>query len=199
MFRFITRQILTGLITILPVMLTLYLIYWFVVSTEKALGGVIKFILPDVLYWPGMGFVAALLLVFVIGMLMQLYVVKALFNKIEDLLYHMPLIKSVYGAIRDFFQYFSPSRQTEFQQVVAVDMGNDMELIGFVTLDSSASLPLAEDEQQEKVLVYLPMSYNIGGYPIMMPKSRLRPIDMTMEQAMRFVLTAGVASNGDKD
>jgi uncharacterized membrane protein len=43
------------------------------------------------------------------------------------------------------------------------------------------------------------MSYNIGGYPIMMPKSRLRPIDMTMEQAMRFVLTAGVASNGDKD
>lgn len=199
MFRFITRQILTGLITILPVMLTLYLIYWFVVSTEKALGGVIKFILPDVLYWPGMGFIAAILLVFVIGMLMQLYVVKALFNKIEDLLYHMPLIKSVYGAIRDFFQYFSPSRQTEFQQVVAVDMGNDMELIGFVTLDSSASLPLAEDEQQEKVLVYLPMSYNIGGYPIMMPKSRLRPIDMTMEQAMRFVLTAGVASNGDKD
>lgn len=199
MFRFITRQILTGLITILPVMLTLYLIYWFVVSTEKALGGVIKFILPDVLYWPGMGFVAALVLVFVIGMLMQLYVVKALFNKIEDLLYHMPLIKSVYGAIRDFFQYFSPSRQTEFQQVVAVDMGNDMELIGFVTLDSSASLPVAEDEQQEKVLVYLPMSYNIGGYPIMMPKSRLRPIDMTMEQAMRFVLTAGVASNGDKD
>ncbi|WP_297808343.1 DUF502 domain-containing protein [uncultured Methylophaga sp.] len=199
MFRFITRQILTGLITILPVMLTLYLIYWFVVSTEKALGGVIKFILPDVLYWPGMGFVAALLLVFVIGMLMQLYVVKALFNKIEDLLYHMPLIKSVYGAIRDFFQYFSPSRQTEFQQVVAVDMGNDMELIGFVTLDSSASLPLAEDEQQEKVLVYLPMSYNIGGYPIMMPTSRLRPIDMSMEQAMRFVLTAGVASNGDKD
>jgi uncharacterized membrane protein len=199
MFRFITRQILTGLITILPVMLTLYLIYWFVVSTEKALGGVIKFILPDVLYWPGMGFVAALVLVFVIGMLMQLYVVKALFNKIEDLLYHMPLIKSVYGAIRDFFQYFSPSRQTEFQQVVAVDMGNDMELIGFITLDSSASLPLAEDEQQEKVLVYLPMSYNIGGYPIMMPKSRLRPIDMSMEQAMRFVLTAGVASNNDKD
>lgn len=198
MFRFITRQILTGLITILPVMLTLYLIYWFVVSTETALGKVIQFILPDVLYWPGMGFIAALVLVFVIGLMMQLYVVKALFRRVEDLLYHMPLIKSVYGAIRDFFQYFSPSRQSEFQQVVAVDMGNDMELIGFVTLDSSASLPLAEDEQQEKVLVYLPMSYNIGGYPVMMPKSRLRPIDMSMEQAMRFVLTAGVASS-DKD
>lgn len=198
MFRFITRQILTGLITILPVMLTLYLIYWFVVSTETALGKVIQLILPDVLYWPGMGFIAALVLVFVIGLMMQLYVVKALFRRVEDLLYHMPLIKSVYGAIRDFFQYFSPSRQTEFQQVVAVDLGNDMEVIGFVTVDSSDSLPLADDEQQEKVLVYLPMSYNIGGYTMMLPRHRLRPIDMSMEQAMRFVLTAGVASN-DKD
>lgn len=198
MFRFITRQILTGLITILPVMLTLYLIYWFVVSTETALGKVIQLILPDVLYWPGMGFIAALVLVFVIGLMMQLYVVKALFRRVEDLLYHMPLIKSVYGAIRDFFQYFSPSRQTEFQQVVAVDLGNDMEVIGFVTVDSSDSLPLADDEQQEKVLVYLPMSYNIGGYTMMLPRHRLRPIDMNMEQAMRFVLTAGVASS-DKD
>lgn len=195
MFRFITRQMLTGLITILPVMLTLYLIYWFVVSTETALGSIIKFVLPDIEYWPGMGFVIALILIFVIGLLMQLYVVKALFNKIEDLLYHMPLIKSVYGAIRDFFQYFSPSRESEFQQVVAVKFDNDMELIGFVTRSSSESLPVAEDDDSERVLVYLPMSYNIGGYPVMIPKSRLRPVDMTMEQAMRFVLTAGVANN----
>jgi uncharacterized membrane protein len=189
---------LTGLITILPVMLTLYLIYWFVVSTETALGSLLEFILPPDFYWPGMGFAIALVLIFVIGLLMQLYVVKALFRKIEDLLYHMPLIKSVYGAIRDFFQYFSPSREGEFQQVVAVRFDNDMELIGFVTQATSDSLPTAEGDDSERVLVYLPMSYNIGGYPVMIDKKRLRPVDMTMEQAMRFVLTAGVASgNGD--
>lgn len=197
MFRFITRQMLTGLITILPVMLTLYLIYWFIVSTETALGSILQFVLPDDLYWPGMGFAVALVLIFVIGLLMQLYVVKALFKKIEDLLYHMPLIKSVYGAIRDFFQYFSPSRQGDFQQVVAVKFDNDMELIGFVTRSNSDSLPIADDDKTERVLVYLPMSYNIGGYPVMIPKNRLRPVDMTMEQAMRFVLTAGVGSNND--
>jgi len=195
MFRFLTRQFITGLITILPVMLTLYLVYWFVISTETALGQIIKFVLPDVLYWPGMGFIAGIGLVFVIGLLMQVYVIKALFNKIEELLYHMPLIKSVYGAIRDFFQYFSPNRSSEFQQVVAVQFENGMELIGFVTLSSSDSLPIAESDDEERVLVYLPMSYNIGGYPIMIAKSKLRPVDMTMEQAMRFVLTAGVASN----
>jgi len=195
MFRFITRQMLTGLITILPVMLTLYLIYWFIVSTETALGSIIQFVLPEDYYWPGMGFAIALLLIFTIGLLMQLYVVKALFKKVEDLLYHMPLIKSVYGAIRDFFQYFSPSREGEFQQVVAVKFDNDMELIGFVTQATSDSLPTADNDETERVLVYLPMSYNIGGYPVMIPKSRLRPVDMTMEQAMRFVLTAGVGSS----
>jgi len=194
MFRFITRQMLTGLITILPVMLTLYLIYWFIVSTETALGSILQFVLPEDYYWPGMGFTIALLLIFVIGLLMQLYVVKALFKKVEDLLYHMPLIKSVYGAIRDFFQYFSPGREGEFQQVVAVRFDNDMELIGFITRASSDSLPTADDDETERVLVYLPMSYNIGGYPLMIAKSRLRPVDMTMEQAMRFVLTAGVGS-----
>jgi uncharacterized membrane protein len=142
-----------------------------------------------------MGFAIALLLIFTIGLLMQLYVVKALFRKIEDLLYHMPLIKSVYGAIRDFFQYFSPSREGEFQQVVAVKFDNDMELIGFITQATSDSLPTAEGDETERVLVYLPMSYNIGGYPVMIAKSRLRSIDMTMEQAMRFVLTAGVGSS----
>lgn len=200
MIGFISRQFITGLITILPLTLTAYLIYWFIVSTEKALSGVIKFILPDYLYWPGMGFIAALLLIFMIGLLMQLYVVKALFRYMEQLLYHMPLIKSVYGAIRDFFQYFSPTRQSEFEQVVAVKLENGMELIGFITLDSSESLPIESDDGEERVLVFLPMSYNIGGYPVMMPKSRLRPVNMTMEQAMRFVLTAGVAGhNGTKD
>ncbi len=200
MIGFISRQFITGLITILPLTLTAYLIYWFIVSTEKALSGVIKFILPDYLYWPGMGFIAALLLIFMIGLLMQLYVVKALFRYMEQLLYHMPLIKSVYGAIRDFFQYFSPTRQSEFEQVVAVKLENGMELIGFITLDSSESLPIESDDGEERVLVFLPMSYNIGGYPVMMPKSRLRPVNMTMEQAMRFVLTAGVAGhNGSQD
>lgn len=200
MIGFISRQFLTGLITILPLTLTAYLIYWFIVSTEKALSGVIKFILPDYLYWPGMGFVAAILLIFMIGLLMQLYVVKALFRYMEQLLYRMPLIKSVYGAIRDFFQYFSPTRQSEFEQVVAVKLDNGMELIGFITLDSPESMPIEAEDGEERVLVFLPMSYNIGGYPVMMSKKRLRPVNMTMEQAMRFVLTAGVAGHhGKKD
>ncbi len=53
--RFIGRNILTGLVTILPVVLTLYLLYWLAVSAETVLGNMIRLILPENMYWPGMG------------------------------------------------------------------------------------------------------------------------------------------------
>jgi uncharacterized membrane protein len=99
MMRFISRNILTGLVTILPVVLTLYLLYWFAVTAENALGKMIRLVLPEGFYWPGMGLIAGVLLVFAVGLLMHAYVVQRLFAMGEQLLYHMPLIKTVYKAI----------------------------------------------------------------------------------------------------
>lgn len=197
MTRFVTRHILTGLITILPILLTLYLLYWFVVSTEAALGNIIRFILPNAFYWPGMGVLAGLALVFFIGLLMHVYVVQRIFEKAEQILYHTPLIKSVYRAIRDFFHYFSSSEDKEFQQVVAVTFDNGMQLVGFVTQAVPENLP-ADLNNNDSVLVYLPLSYMIGGYAIMVPRQSIRALDMSMEEAMRFTLTAGVATNSTK-
>jgi uncharacterized membrane protein len=183
---------LAGLVAILPVVLTLYLLYWFAVTAETALGGMIRLFLPDAMYWPGMGLVAGLLVVFVLGLLMHAYVFRRLFASGERLLYHMPLIKTVYGAIRDFFDYFSPSSKKEFEQVVAVNIcDTGMQVIGFVTQAIPERLP--EDFRgEDSILVYLPLSYMIGGYAVLIPRSAVRPLDMNMEEAMRFTLTAGV-------
>ena len=192
MVGFISKNILTGLVTILPVALTLYLIYWLAVSAESVLGGIIRLGLPENLYWPGMGLIAGLLMVFIVGLLMHAYVVQRLFAKGEQVLYHMPLVKSVYRAIRDFFDYFSPTTKREFEQVVAVTIGNTgMQVIGFVTQAIPANLPQGFREEGS-ILVYVPLSYMIGGYAVLMPRSAVRPLDMNMEEAMRFTLTAGV-------
>lgn len=192
MVRFISRNLITGLVTILPVAVTLYLLYWLAVSAEAALGGMIRGLLPEELYWPGMGLIAGLVVVFVTGLLMQIYVIQRLFSKGEQLIYRMPLIKSLYRAIRDFFDYFSPTQKKEFGQVVAVTIGNTgMQVIGFVTQAEPEHLP--EDfRQEDSILVYLPLSYMIGGYAVLMPRSMVRPLDMNMEEAMRFTLTAGI-------
>ena len=192
MLKSISKTFFTGLITILPVILTLYLLYWFVVSMESALGGMIRLLLPENLYVPGMGTVAGLVVVFFVGLLMHAYIVRRLFAWGEQILYHVPIIKTVYRAIRDFFDYFSPGKEKEFEQVVAVSIGDTgMKVIGFVSQAEPESLP--EDlREEDNILVYIPLSYMIGGYAVLMPRSAVRPLDMSMEEAMRFTLTAGI-------
>ncbi|MDH5764870.1 MAG: DUF502 domain-containing protein [Gammaproteobacteria bacterium] len=192
MFRFISRHILTGLMTILPVLLSFYLLYWFAVTAETMLGKMMRMVISEDYYWPGMGLVVGLVVVFFIGLMMHAYIVQRLFARGEKILYRMPLIKSVYRAIRDFFNYFSPDKDKEFDQVVAVRIGDmEMEVIGFITQSNSANLP-ADFRGDDHVLVYIPLSYMIGGYTVLVPRSATRPVNMNMEEAMRFTLTAGV-------
>ena len=70
-------------------------------------------------------------------------------------------------------------------------------MIGFVTRDSIKDLPFGQPDSQE-VLVYIPLSYQIGGFMIAMPPSKFKVLDWPMDSAMSFVLTAGMAS-GDKN
>jgi uncharacterized membrane protein len=194
MLRFVSRHIFTGLITILPVIFTLYLFYWFIVSTEAVLGDMIHLLLPNAQYWPGMGVLAGLSLVFLIGLMMHVYVVQRLFSKAEQLLYHTPLIKTIYRAFRDFFHFFSASKNNDFEQVVAVKLDNGIQLVGFITQQHVGNLPEGLNDSGS-VLVYLPLSYMIGGYTILVPKQSISALDMTMEEAMRFTLTAGVTGD----
>lgn len=182
----IGKYILTGLITMLPVILTFYLLYWLVVSAETLLRNLI----PKDIYLPGMGVTAALLAMLVVGMLMHTRPIKQLFTRGERIFYHLPLVKSIYASFRDLMDYFSPARKKDFEQVVSVTLGDTgMRLIGFVT---QADEQLPADFQDDHVMVYLPMSYMIGGYAVLVPRAAVQPLNMSMEEAMRYVLTAGV-------
>lgn len=187
MMKTIGKYILTGLITMLPIILTLYLLYWLAVSAETLL----RTLIPKGIYLPGMGVAAALLAMFVVGMLMHSGPIRRLFLRGERIFYHLPLVKSIYAAFRDLMDYFSPARKKDFEQVVSVTFGDTgMRLIGFIT---QADEQLPEDFQgDDNVMVYLPMSYMIGGYAVLVPRSSVQPLNMSMEEAMRYVLTAGV-------
>jgi len=192
MLKLINKNILTGLITLLPVILTLYLLYWFVVTTETFLGGVIRAVIPQQFYSPGMGMVAGLIFAFFVGLLMHTFIARQILSYIEKLLQRLPLIKSVYLSIRDLLNYFSSEKKKDFEQVVAVTMGETgMQLIGLVTQADMSKMPAGLNEK-DNLLVYIPMSYGIGGFAVLVPRAATKPLNMSMEDAMRFTLTAGV-------
>lgn len=193
----ITRNILTGLITILPVTLTIYLLWWLVVSAENLLGRRLLAVLPEGIYQPGLGVAIGLVLCFVVGLLMHTYVVQRLFEYGEALFQKLPVVRSIYPTIRDFFEYFSPMRKKDFRQVVAVKLPeNGLEVVGLVTQTDRERMP-KNFGNEDSVLVYLPMSYMIGGYTAVVPRANVRELDITMDEAMRFILTAGVTGIGN--
>ena len=189
MFKSIGKIFLTGFITLLPVILTIYLLYWLAVSSDDVMGSVLNWALPNTTYFPGLGMIAGLVVVFIVGLLMKAILIRQLFSFGEQILYRLPLIKTVYRAMRDLFDFFSP-KEENLGQVVAVTY-NGMEVIGFVTQTNEQRLP-ESFRGQDKVLVYIPMSYMIGGFTVFIPSEHVRPLNMTMEEAMRFALTAGI-------
>jgi uncharacterized membrane protein len=179
---------LQGLIAILPIVATLAILFWLCIYTEAFLGGIIKIILPVSWYWPGMGLLAGVAVVFMVGLTVDYYVFQRFGKITEGIFARIPFVKTIYNGVRDIAQFLTPSAERKDTGTpVLVRFADDMRVIGFVT---GTKMPYECEE--ESVAVYMPMSYQIGGYTVYMPKSRIEPLNMPVEQAMRMVLTAGM-------
>jgi uncharacterized membrane protein len=157
------------------------------------LGRPLRLLLPAGWYWPGLGIAAAAALVFMVGLAMEVYVARRVLGMLERLVLQVPLVKTVYAAIKDFAGFVSESsRDKGMGQVVRVRFAENMHLIGFVTREDFRDAPLGL-AQADTVAVYLPMSYQIGGYTVLLPRRLVEPVDMSVEDALRFAVTAGMS------
>ncbi len=194
-FRALTHKLVTALLVALPLVITLYIFYWLLALTEAAMRGIMMIVMPDAWYVPGMGLVLGLLLLFSFGLLLQAWTVRRLWMVFESKIEQVPVIKSIYGAVRDLMNFFSTSGNTDFDQVVLVksEQVTDAKLLGFVTRTEFDDVP-PQLGANDCIAVYLPMSYQLGGFTVFVPRRNVEAVDMSLEDAMRFVLTAGVKS-----
>jgi len=194
--KFLGKLFATGLLTVVPIVATAYLLWWLFSTAENFFGKALFGLIPAQAQFPGLGIVLGVLCILGVGLLMRAWVVQALFNKIETAVMAIPLVKSIYSAIRDFFGLMANEEGGEVLQVVGYTVpGTRVRLIGFVTRKNFDGLPEGIARPGE-VAVYFPMSYQIGGYTAYLPAEDLETIDMPREAAMRFVLTAGVNASG---
>ena len=191
--KHITATFLRGLVTLLPILLTVYILYWLAVTADSLLGRPLKVLLPDWMYRPGLGLLIGVALVFAVGLVMELYMARRLWALLERALLRVPVVKTLYGAIKDFAGFVSESsKQKGMGQVVRVRLGDHMHLLGFVTREDFGAMPVGLGGP-DVVAVYLPMSYQIGGYMVLLPRRLVEPVDMSVEDALRFAVTAGMS------
>ncbi len=190
--KWLGRVLLKGLVAILPIGLTVYVVYWLGVTTETLLSGPLKWLLPPDIYRPGMGLVAGFLVLFLVGLLVNAYVVRRVLGLGESLLMRVPVVKTVYASIRDLTALVNTKgRKRELERVVMVKLGPGR-VIGFVTQENAILPGFAGAGAGELVAVYLPMSYQIGGYTLYLPRDQIEATDLSVETAMRIVITGGL-------
>ncbi len=184
---------LKGLAVVIPVTLTLAIMWWLARGAEQFLGGLLMRVLPEGWYILGMGVVSAVAITILIGLLTHVIVFQRLFAVGDALLNRLPLVKTIYSAIKDFIDYFSPDSRVAMSKVVLVKVpGHEFEMLGFVTSEDLSHIPM-ELSVDEPIAVYLPMSYMIGGYTLFLPRSCLTPLDISFEDGMKLVLTGAVS------
>lgn len=195
MIRKLRSALVRGLVVVLPIGFTVWLLWWIGSTTEGLLRRVILLFVPQEHYLPGMGILAALLLLLAAGTLFNALIVQSALASWERFLDRIPVVKTIYGATRDFMKLIpAGGRRRDLRRVVLARFG-EARLIGFVTQDDAAELGIVT-AQEGLVAVYFPMSYQIGGYTLLLPRTMVEPVAMSMEEALRFTITAGMSQQG---
>lgn len=194
----ITRRFVKGLAIVVPTGLTAYILYYMGAWAEHATRGFLLWATGIAVedYVPGLGILAGLAAVFGLGLLADVWLFRWLVACGESLIMKIPLVRTIFGGLRDLMDFVSKASSGGMGgQTVTVDVGNGARLLGMVTRKDLESLPKGLGSQDE-VAVYLPLSYQIGGFTVFFPKDRLRPVKMSTQDAMTFALTAGMSSAG---
>lgn len=192
----LVRLFLKGLATIIPIALTLVIVLWLAGIAESGVGYLIRLVLPEQYYVRGMGVVGGVALVIAIGLMSQVWLFRRLIDFGEAILDRMPLVKSVFRATKEFVDYFSSDDGNRFGQAVMVrhpELGAGM--LGFVTREDFSELPFGHEDE---VAVYLPMSYQIAGFTVFVPRSWIEPVDLPFDESVRLILTATMSRRSGK-
>jgi uncharacterized membrane protein len=188
--RSINQLFFKGLIVILPISLTFYLLYWASFKVEGLFSALIKNLLGQDLYIPGLGIVLTFLLIVLVGVLVSNYFTSKLIDWFTSFLEKFPLIKAIYNPLKDLMALI-PGKSTNShkgQRVVLVDfLNNGSKMMGFITREE-----LEEIQLKDHVSVYFPFSYMLGGITLLVPKNNIQHLDIPVDQAIKLSITSWI-------
>lgn len=195
--RILAKYFLRGLLITVPIVLTAWILYQVFVFVD----GLVRFpeeewYLPLVgwrvpgvrLRFPGSGVLLTGALITLVGLLGSNIFTRQVFTYSEGLFRRMPGVRQLYNAIKDLLGGLV-SEHKRFDKPVLLRLGDEIEVIGFVTRESLTDLGLSE-----RVAVYVPQSYNFAANLIIVSAERVKPLELPAPDVMAFVVSGGVLS-----
>jgi len=185
----VKRTFFTGLVVVVPILITAFALYWLF----NLLDGFLNPIIPQILgrQIPGLGLLTEIVIIFLVGAVATNVLGSRILNWFQDLLMRAPVIKNIYPTIKQLVEAFHPSSGSSFKKVVLVEypkMGTFA--VGFLTSEVSIK---GDPRNQRLYSVYLPTNNLYLGNVALFKEEDLIITDFTIEEGLKIVLSGGTA------
>ncbi|MDZ7385775.1 MAG: DUF502 domain-containing protein [candidate division KSB1 bacterium] len=189
---------ITGLVVIVPLVLSLFVLYRLFVAIDGLFKGVVGVFLAQRIGLtfhgrpiPGLGLVALVLLIFLTGLVARNIVGRRLIAAGEEFLGRVPLLNWVYKTFQQILQAFVSDKREVFSKVVLVEYPRKgLYSLGFITQDTKG--PIQDRLESDVYSVFLPTTPNpTSGLLLFVPKEEAKEVDMSVEEALKLVVSGG--------
>ncbi len=197
----IRKYILTGLLVLIPLFLTGWILLTLFNWTDRVLGLIPRAYRPEELLGfpiPGLGLILTVAIIFVIGGLVANVVGRKLVATGESILEKIPFLRWFYFSSKQIIEAVFISTQDSFRRAVLLEYPRKgLYSIGFITGESIGQL---ENSVPRSVTVFVPTTPNpTSGYLIVVPEAETIPLDWSVDQAFRVIISAGVIMPGEEE
>ncbi len=188
------RYFLTGLLVITPIWGTVLVLKTLFVTVDGILGNVVAKVLTPESYVPGLGILTLLLLIFATGLLATNFIGGQIVKLWEELLHRVPVVRGIYSTLKSMMDILSFTEREKYNRVVLIQFPKDGNYcFAFVTgmthgeVQTLSPSPLLN--------VYVPTSPNpTSGYFLLVPESEVVSLDMSVDEAMKLIVSGGLYS-----
>lgn len=195
------RYFLTGLVVAAPIGITIYIGWWFITFVDDNVKPLIPSVYNPENYLPfsipGLGLVAVIIFLVVLGALTANLFGRALIRFGERIVDRMPIVRSVYGTLKQIFETVVEQDNKSFSDVVLVEYPRKgIWAIAFVSAENTSEI---QDKMDDHVVnLFLPTTPNpTSGFLLFVPKKDLIYLDMTPDQGAKYVISAGLVNPED--
>jgi uncharacterized membrane protein len=189
----IRNNFIAGVVALIPIGITLYLTLFIIKLSTKLIPGEINpnnYLPFDI---PGLEILIAIILITFIGWLSLSFLGKKFFELFNNILKNIPILRTIYSAIGQMTETFTKNEEDRSSVVLLEYPRKGVWAVGFATKENKGII--SEKVKEELVNVFLPTTPNpTSGFLLMVPKKELIYLDVTFEQASKFIVSAGTSN-----
>jgi uncharacterized membrane protein len=183
-------RFITGFFVTVPAVATSWLLYVFWDNIDGFFAPIYAHVFGRRV--PGLGFLTAMVVIFIMGTIATNVVGRRVLVRIERLFEHVPVFRSIYPSIKQLFESFSPQKRTSFKEVVLAEHPRKGEFVfGFVTSELLLDGP---EGKLDMVTVFVPTNNLYLGDVIVLPRGETVTTGLTIEEGIRVIVSAGTAT-----